>query len=242
MSLGELKVFKLEGNSKIEKTLTMKWVQEEELDNLYDFMVRNYNMLENKETFLLQPKEEMFEPFQRAGKILGLYDEESNIVAQRYLVLLDKYNPELMDDIKLSSSERKDIIYLKSILVDRAYTGNKLQYRTLEIVKDILAKRGYYKYMSTISPFNTFSLDNALKGGLQIRGLVKKYPNEENVDGVWRYINYLDIRSSNQMENENIEVDRLDIDTQTELMSKGYIGKQLTEDRERIVYDRLHWE
>ncbi|RVU55302.1 hypothetical protein [Anaerosphaera multitolerans] len=239
MTLGYMEAYKLEEGIKVKKQLKLRWIKDSELDLVYEFILKSYSLLENKETFLLQSKEDTFKPYYKGGEILGLFDEDENLVAQRYIVFLDCYNSDLMDDINLPLEERKGIIYLKSILVDRNYTGNKLQYRTFEVLRKLMNEKNYYKYISTISPYNLFSIENALRGGLKIRGLEKKYPDEKEPQGYWRYINYLDEKSNLKMENINLEVNRLDIEKQRELISQGFIGKGLTEDKTSVIYDRV---
>lgn len=239
MELGNIEVNRKKDGQKIAETLTVRWIENDELDQVYDLMIRVHGDMENKELFSLEPKEETFKMFHQSGMILGLFNPEGEIISERYIVKLNKENNSLAADINISEEERDNVIYLKSTIVRNDYVGNKIQYKTLLMVKYLFMNLGYRRFMSTVSPFNGFSLKNALDSGFKVRGLKKKYPTKENPDGLWRCINYMDLDVEEVMEGQEVKVKREDIEKQLELLDNGYVGLRLAEDTDFIIYDKI---
>ncbi|MGO1580974.1 MAG: hypothetical protein ACTHWZ_06165 [Peptoniphilaceae bacterium] len=239
MSLGNIVAVKKVDGKKVEKNLTMRWLEDKDLDQVYELMEKIYSNLENKELFMLEPKKETFQPYHKSGKILGVFDDEDNIVAERYIVIMNSEENQLAEDINLPLEERSNIIYLKSTIVDPQYTGNKLQFTTFKFVKELYEEKGYRKFMSTISPYNLFSLQNALNGGLKVRALKRKYPTSDKPNGVYRFITFLDENIKEVMLGDEIYIKRDNIESQLDILSKGYIGISLSEDKDFIIYDKI---
>ena len=239
MYLTTFDVLKKENGVKVPKTLSLRLIREDELDKLYEFMVKVKDSMGDSKNFSLEPRDQIFMPYEMGAKILGLFDEDGNIVGERYMTLLSHGKSEYALDVGLDEEDAESIIYLKSTVIDPDYTGNGLQYKTLEFAKDYCGKLGYSKFMSTISPFNLFSLKNGLQADLKIRALKKKYHSEEHPTGLWRYILFLDKTVEDKCSDEVIYIDRSELNKQIEYIENDYVGVNLSEDKEKIGYVRL---
>lgn len=239
MFLTNYEVLKKENGQKVPKTLYVRLIQPDELDDLYDFMLRVKNSMADSKNFALEPRDQIFIPYEMGAKILGLFDEDGNIVGERYVTLLSHGKNDYLLDIGIEEDISDEVIYLKSTVIDPDYTGNSLQYKTLEFAKEYFMKKGYSKFLSTISPYNLFSLNNCLKADLKIRALKKKYHSEENPSGLWRFLLFLDSDAESRCAEELVFVDRVDMNKQIELLENNYAGVQLSEDKQQLGYVKL---
>lgn len=239
MFLTTYEVLKKENGNKVPKTIYIRLIKEEELDDLYEFMLRVKNTMEDSKNFSLESRDQIFIPFEMGAKIIGMFDEDGNIIGERYVTLLSHGKSDCAVDIGLDESEAENIIYLKSTVIDPAYTGNGLQYKTLEFAKKYFGEKGYTKFMSTISPYNLFSLNNGMKADLKIRALKKKYHSEEHPKGLWRYILYLDSEVEDRCKENLVYIDRMDLQKQIEFIDNDYVGVKLSEDKTQIGYVKL---
>lgn len=238
MFLTTYDVMKKENGKKVAKTLGARWIEPSELDAVYKFMERIRNEMCDNKNFSLEPQETIFIPYEMGGKILCLFDEDGQIVGERYITLIDHGKSDLLVDAAIDAKPT-EVLYLKSTVVDTDYTGNSLQYKTLMFAIDYFKKHNMTKYMSTVSPYNIFSLNSAIKGNFKIRALKKKYPTEEHPKGLWRCILYLDVESDEKYDENYIFVNRKDINKQLELLDDNYVGITLSEDKEEIGYAKI---
>lgn len=238
MFLTTYDVMKKEKGIKVPKTLGARWIEPHELDELYKFMEKIRNEMGDNKNFALEPQDTIFIPYEMGGKILGLFDEEGKIVGERYITLIDHGKSDLLIDASIDARP-DEVLYLKSTVIDTDYTGNSLQYKTLIYAIDYLKKHNMTKFMSTISPYNIFSLNSAIKGNFKIRALKKKYPTEEYPNGLWRCILYLDTESEEKYDTDYIYVNRKDVNRQVELLEDDYVGIILSDDKEEIGYAKI---
>lgn len=238
MFLTTFDVLKKENGQKIKEKLYLKTIEDKDLDDLYDFMLKVKNSMPDSKNLSIEPRDQIFIPYEMGAQIFALYNKDGEIVGERYISLLSHGKSDYALDLGFTEEDANNIIYLKSTVIDLRYTGNGLQYKTLEFLKDFFEHRGYKRIMSTISPYNLFSLKNALKTGLKIRALEKKYKSEEHPEGLWRFLLYLDESKEETFEENIVYVNRENLKEQSKLLESGYVGILLSEDGKKIGYSK----
>jgi|GEM_PF-208310 len=208
-------------------------VSYEALDHMVDLIQRVYDALPNKEVLFVDSYEDMKQDLDEGAKVIGIYGEDNQMIAYRYVSFPGFQDRNLGRDVGLPEDALQKVCQLETTVVDPPYRGNNLQYMTLSLMKPIVASEGYEHMVCTISPYNYFSVNNIMRHGLKIKNLKRKYGNlPDNSDGIWRYILHGRIDTE-----ENFAVDKMVnlpmtlIGKQKELLEAGFIGHRLHRDQ-----------
>ncbi|WP_409227212.1 hypothetical protein [Gudongella sp. SC589] len=210
-----------------------KLVSYEALDHMVDLIQRVYNALPNKEVLFVDSYEDMKQDLDEGAKVIGIYGEENQMIAYRYVSFPGLQERNLGRDVGLSEHELEKLCQLETTVVDPPYRGNNLQYMTLSLMKPIVAAEGYKHMACTISPYNYFSVNNIMRHGLKIKDLKKKYGTlPDNSDGIWRYILHERIdREEDFVVDKMVNVPMTMIQKQKELLEAGFVGHRLHRDQ-----------
>ena len=219
---------------------TAKLVSFEALYEIVDLMQRVYNSLPNKDVLFVDSYEELFEDLQKGAKIIGIYGERNQLICFRYVSFPGYENRNHGYDLGtiIPHSEFDKVCQLETTIVDIPYRGNNLQSITLGLMIPIIKELGYKHLVCTISPYNYHSVKNIMKHGLKIKSLKKKYARKEDgSDGIWRYILHGKIGEELGTDDYDlVNIDMTDIETQLELINKGYIGFEIDAEKEYIKF------
>ncbi|WP_422485559.1 hypothetical protein [Gudongella sp. DL1XJH-153] len=212
---------------------TAKLVSYEALHHMVDLIQRVYDALPNKEVLFVDSYEDMKQDIDEGAKIIGVYGEENQMIAYRYVSFPGLQDRNLGYDVGVPKDELDKVCQLETTVVDPPYRGNNLQYMTLSMMKPIVATEGYKHMVCTISPYNYFSVNNIMRHGLKIKDLKKKYGTlPDNSDGIWRYILHgrIDQKINTPIE-KMVNVPMTMIEKQKELLETGFIGHELHRDQ-----------
>jgi hypothetical protein len=217
---------------------TAKLVSYEALDEIIDLMQRVYDSLPIKEVLFMDSYEDIYEDLTKGAKIIGVYGEDEQLIAFRYVSFPGDEEKNLGNDVGLPKEIFHKICQLETTVVDIPYRGNNLQSMTLGLMIPIIKEEGYNHMVCTISPYNYYSVNNIMKHGLKVKELRRKYASDESTnDGFWRYILHGIIEEEYNGEIlDEINVDMTDIDLQRSLLKDGYIGFELDKEKEYLKY------
>lgn len=213
----------------IDETLTIRWLESYELDSYYEFVKNQREKMDRKDLFLLEDIGDFLKPFIQGGLIYGIFDPEGQMVGARYVAFCKQGHP-LQELIHIPEEDHHRVVHFKSTMIDPAYRGNQLQFKTGLMALEYSNALFYDKAITTIAPDNNESLHNMLELGLTIRGLEQPFDHEEAKDW-WRYILYRDGHGEEGEAKEEVWVDREDYETQQALFRKGYRCKLVEENR-----------
>lgn len=217
---------------------TAKLVSYEALNEIIDLMQRVYDSLPIKEVLFMDSYEDIYEDLTKGAKIIGVYGEDEQLIAFRYVSFPGDEEKNLGNDVGLPKEIFHKICQLETTVVDIPYRGNNLQSMTLGLMIPIIKEEGYNHMVCTISPYNYYSVNNIMKHGLKVKELRRKYASDESAnDGFWRYILHGIIEEEYNGEIfDEINVDMTDIDLQRSLLKDGYIGFELDKEKEYLKY------
>lgn len=225
----------------IEENYIAKLVSYEALDDMVKLMDVVYEALPNKEVLFVDSYDDLYEDLNKGAKIIGIYGEENNMIAFRYVSFPGLERRNLGYDLGLPEEELHKLCQLETTVVDPPYRGNNIQFMTLSMMKPIIAKEGYKHMACTISPYNFYSVNNIMRHGLKIKSLKRKYgTTKDNSDGIWRYILHGTLGDNLELtNNDKINIEMTNIDAQVKLLNNGYIGYKLYHEDQTLDYVRF---
>lgn len=213
-----------------------RFLEEKDIDRVIEFMEKVYNNIENKETFAVTEREELEDILKRGGVILaGFYENE--IIAIR-ISTIPKDSDNLAHDVEIFDIDKDKVIINDTVMVHEDHRGKNLQNITREISLDYLSELGFTDFMSTISPYNIASFKNTVNSGYAIVALKKKYPDEKNPDGYYRFILHKSDYEKYSFLEEEISVNPTDIYTIKDLLEKNFVGTDVIDNQ--IIFKKIN--
>lgn len=218
-----------------------KLISYDYLDEMVELIQRVYNALPLKEVLMVDTYEDMKNDMDNGAKVIGVFGENNQMIAYRYVSFPGKHKNNLGYDLGIDEDELVKLCQLETTVVDPPYRGNNLQSMTLGLMIPIVKAEGYKHLACTISPYNYYSVNNIMKHNLKIKVLTKKYGTlPDNSDGLWRYILHRDISDKTKKSEDNkIIVAMADIDKQIQLLRDGYIGYSLNHKDKSLNYIKV---
>lgn len=197
----------------------------EHLDEVLKLNRLVYELLPNKQILSLDTYDEMYEDINKGGVVIGVFNDEEKLVAYRYASFPGLEDRNLGYDLDFPI-ELEKVCQLETTIVHPDYRGNNLQDRLVKIMIGIARERGYTDLTCTVSPYNYHSLNNIMKNRLKVRALKSKYQD------LIRFVLHGKIHDfdyGKKVDLFNLSME--DIKKQMELLTNGYIGYGLHEDR-----------
>lgn len=204
-------------------------------DRLDDVLKLNrlvYDLLPNKEILSLDTFQEMYDDINKGGIVIGVLDNDDNILAYRYAAFPGLEDRNLGYDFSFPI-ELEKVCQLETTIVHPDYRGNNLQSDLVGIMIGFAKERGCTDLACTISPYNYYSLNNLMKNGLKVKALKAKY------NDLLRFILHgkiIDYDYGNPIDTVNTSI--TDIERQKDLLKNGYIGYKLHKD-ETLDYTKF---
>ncbi|MGE5632068.1 MAG: hypothetical protein ACM3TR_13365 [Caulobacteraceae bacterium] len=217
---------------------TMRTIKAEELVNVVKLQKFVYDQLPNKQVLYIDSYEEMLEDMKSGAKIIGVFNNNDELIAYRYVGFPGCTDKNLGNDINMPKEELINAAHLEATVVHPDYRGNSLQSLTLQQAIPMVRDLGYRHLLCTVSPHNVYSLFNIIKNGLRIKALKKKYGSEQNSkDGMWRFILHRDLEANELLKpKQHQKVQLSDLEGQKELIAKGFIGLWLFKESKMLSY------
>ena len=224
----------------------MKFLRKDSMQDLVSLQSLIAENLPEPEIFRLHDDEDFRDVFQSEHSVIGVTTSEG-LAAYSIIRIPGLAKDNLGRDINLTKGEQMKVAHLQATAVHPHFRGNGLQRRMAGAHLNVLENMGYRHVCCTISPRNPISLANILSCGFVIKSLIPKF------GGWWRYIMYKDILRPSRinddpnmcintingidfnMTRDNIRGDVVrvrcsDIESQIDLLRKGFVGFRLTLD------------
>lgn len=162
--------------------LTLKRLTFEDIDQIMVLQDEIVEGLEDKQLYVPSDREEIQSHFGTEGVLLGYVTEENELAALA-IYLKRGYSPSNYGyDVGLEGEELLKVGQVDTVLVKADYRGNNLQYRMCSLLEEIAKEKQTPILCATASPYNTFSVNNFLKLGYEVKKDKLKY------GGLRRYI------------------------------------------------------
>ncbi|WP_036729463.1 hypothetical protein [Peptoniphilus mikwangii] len=216
-----------------ENGLEYVFLDESYLEELLDFTDDVCSRIEDVKTFARDTREDFMYVFSGNGKILGVFLDDK-LVAYRNMGIIP-YEESLAVGIKPVEIPREKIVQHDAVLVHEVARGKNIQNITRKILEKSLENEGYNYYMSTVAPSNIYSLRNTINNGFVIVGLENKYADEENVDGLIRFIFYKSKHEKLEYSKEEVFIPIHNYEEIRNILSQGYVGTELENDKIKFV-------
>ena len=162
--------------------LALKRLTFEDIDQIMALQDEIVEGLEDKQLYVPSGREEIQSHFSTEGVLLGYVTEENELAALA-IYLKRGYSPSNYGyDVELEGEELLKVGQVDTVLVKADYRGNNLQYRMCSLLEEIAKEKQTPILCATASPYNTFSVNNFLKLGYEVKKDKLKY------GGLRRYI------------------------------------------------------
>lgn len=202
---------------------------------IVDMQRRIHEGMQNKAWFVEDSAEEISLALDKGGALYGVLNAKGDLIASRYISVPGHSRDNLANDLPFEL-DLGQVVHLESTVVDPRYRGNHLQGLTLDVALKDIRRQGFRHVACTVAPGNIYSLYNILSGGLKIKALRKKYQDKTN-DGVWRFILHRDLlKQKSTLREKILEVNFEELDLQSLLIQKGFVGTDIIKQRQTIVY------
>lgn len=220
---------------------TMRLIANEELEDVVALQKYVYEQLPNKQALYMDSYEEMFDDMKQGAKVIGVFNNDGELIAYRYIGFPGNSEKNLGNDINMPRKELISVAHLETTVVHPEYRGNSLQSLTLQQAIPMIKNFGYNHLLCTVSPQNVYSLYNIMKNGLRIKALKKKYGSEKDgKDGMWRFILHRNLKpKSAKKPSELISTPLENLEHQGKLIDDGYVGLWLFKESKMLNYVRF---
>lgn len=159
------------------KELTLQYI--DKIMNLQDEIVEN---LEDKQLYVASDREEIENHFTTGGVLLGYISEDDELAAFAVYLQRGESSSNYGHDLGLKGEELLKVGQVETVLVQSDYRGNNLQYMMCKHIEDVARAKSTPILCATASPYNTFSVNNFLKLGYEVKVDKLKY------GGLRRYV------------------------------------------------------
>lgn len=219
----------------------MRIINESELEEVEALQGYVYSKLPNKQVLYVDSYDEMMADMRLGAKILGVFNQNQELIAYRYVGFPGYDQKNLGHDVNLPHKELNKVVHLETTVVHPDYRGNGLQSLTLQEIIPVVKEMGYRHLLCTVSPQNYFSLFNIMKNGLKIKALKKKYGDEEKgKEGLWRFILHRNLEPISLLNPKELFKTAIsDMEKQEKLIKEGFIGYWLFTESKELSYVRF---
>lgn len=214
---------------------SMCLISKDRLNEVIDLQHSVHEGLSNKDILFLFSYDTISQDLEAGAKIIGVLNSKNKLIAYRYIGFPGKDKRNLGYDISLPEDQLNCVVHLESTVVDSRYRGNDLQSLTLQFASNLVKQDGYKHLLCTVSPYNFYSLYNIMKNGLKIKALKNKYGTDAN-DGLLRFILHSDLEKPLINPIDMVISKWANIELQTDLINRGYIGYELKKDTKQLNY------
>lgn len=231
------KLFSRAEGQKKEKEYEILMIDDSRLDDVMKLQDLIYSKLQDKEIFATDTKADYLKDMEQGGFVLGVYVDKK-LVSYRYVSFPGLNDKNLGLDLGMDTNALLHSANLETTVVHPDFRGNKLQKLTLDHAVEMIKDKGYYHLFSTVSPKNIFSLANVMSAELKVKALKRKYGTmPDNRDGKWRFILHRDLTQEVCSDySKIITLSLTDFNSQVKALKGGYIGHQVNQLDQRIVY------
>ncbi|WP_459129295.1 hypothetical protein [Guggenheimella bovis] len=209
----------------------------EQVPQALELQVRVHEGMSHKEWLVEDTEKELKDALKSGGVLFGVKNSKNELIATRFIRIPRESRSNLAYDLSFPV-DLHSVVQLQSTVVDPAYRGNNLQAITLMVAEEFARDNKYEHLVCTVAPTNIYSLYNIMMGGLSIKALKKKY-QEKTDGGVWRFVLHKELKEREVkpvMRKIDIHFEQLEL--QTKLIEKGFIGTNVCREQHRISYVR----
>lgn len=162
--------------------LTLKRLTVNDIDQIMLLQDEIINSLEDKQLYVPSDREEVKNHFETDGVLLG-YVTQENVLAALAIYVKRGYSPSNYGhDVGVEGEELLKVGQIDTVLVKSDYRGNNLQYIMCDLLEEVARENNTPILCATASPYNTFSVNNFLKLGYEVKKDKLKY------GGLRRYV------------------------------------------------------
>lgn len=154
----------------------------EDIDQVMALQEEIVNNLEDKQLYVSSDREEIEGHFKTGGVLLGYVSEDNELAALAIYVQRGDSPSNYGHDIGLEGEALLKVGQVDTVLVQEGYRGNNLQYIMCSHLEDVAREKNTPILCATASPYNTFSVNNFLKLGYEVKKDKLKY------GGLRRYV------------------------------------------------------
>ena len=162
--------------------LTLKRLTMAYIDQIMALQEEIMEQLEDQQLYVPSNREEVQSHFSTEGVLLGYVTEENELVALVIYVKRGYSDSNYGYDVGLKGEDLLKVGQVDTVLVKDAYRGNNLQYKMCSYLEEIAKEKQTPILCATASPYNTFSVNNFLKLGYEVKKDKLKY------GGLRRYV------------------------------------------------------
>jgi GNAT superfamily N-acetyltransferase len=229
------------GESIEQEGYEMRLIVQQELEEVVALQELVYSKLPNKQVLYMDSYDEMLTDMKLGAKIVGVFNQNQDLIAYRYVGFPGYDDKNLGYDINLPQKELGKVVHLETTVVHPDYRGNGLQSLTLQQMIPVVKEMGYKHMLCTVSPQNYFSLFNIMKNGLKIKALKRKYGDvNSGKDGLWRFILHRNLEPVSLLNpRELLKTSISDLEKQEKLIKEGFIGYWLFTESKELSYVRF---
>lgn len=209
------------------KKLIFKFLEKEDIDEIYELTSEVYEGIENKEIFSHDSKEDLEHLIDKGGAFIGVYDDDKLVAYRSIKVPDDEEN--LAYDVDFYVDPDRVIIN-DTVVVLKDYRGRNLQNITRQKLEEKYEGSKFAHKMSTISPKNHRSYKNTLDSGYMLVALKKKYPDEFSKEGYDRFILLKSDEIDFDFTGEEITIHASEIDKLKDAFDSNYYGVAVDDD------------
>ncbi|MCL2684676.1 MAG: hypothetical protein FWE55_05480 [Synergistaceae bacterium] len=172
------------------------------------------------EIFVQTPEKDMRRLLGRGGISLGVWFD-GRLICMRAIVTDGKWVDEILADMGFDADPARKTVYTDHCVVDKDFRGNNIQFLTHYEMENRIVDR-YETFYTTVSPKNSFSLQNILGCNFVIVGLKELY------SGNLRYILKKPLsRCIPIWTRGHLVIPIRDTKRQTTAIAEGYVGYKL---------------
>lgn len=162
--------------------LTLKQLTIHDIDQIMILQDEIVDSLEDKQLYVPSDREEIENHFETGGVLLGYVTEENELAALAIYVKRGYSSSNYGHDVGLEGEELLKVGQVDTVLVQSDYRGNNLQYIMCGLLEEVARENNTPILCATASPYNTFSVNNFLKLGYEVKKDKLKY------GGLRRYV------------------------------------------------------
>ncbi|ORX60749.1 hypothetical protein BCR36DRAFT_340543 [Piromyces finnis] len=179
----------------LNKELFIKKCTETDVDDILSLQKDVIDHLVDKSVLRCNTKEMFIHCVKEPNLTLGVYHNNSLIALS---IFVDEKGTAEDLSINIKKDDNDVCANFKLVMVKDKYRGMHLQINLMWILERYAYENGYTKLCTTVSPDNKYSLSNIEKSSYKFEMEVKKY------GGLNRYLYVKDIKSFNQVWNDNL--------------------------------------
>lgn len=163
-------------------SLTLRTLSTNDIDDIMNLQTEVYDKLDNKELYSCSDADHFNTIIKDLGVVMGYYNRRNELVAMAAYAAYGRDEENYGYDLEIADSMLDTVGQIESVLVHPSYRGRGLQKR-LCIELESSARRDNMKILAaTVSPINSFSLNNFISIGYETRLEKLKY------GGLRRYV------------------------------------------------------